>query len=155
MMKETTGKCVVHHDGAHDFNQVVIDMASLSFVADRVHAVIAQDTHLRGSLKHMNFVDLALYAVFGQDLSYAPIGAVYEEGDPSTRPNRWQGNYFLPDAPEGFVIPMALNQFKYPHSSVTAEAYFQAVLKAASEGDQRDRDSHEKPMAEELIDDAA
>lgn len=108
-------RCIIHHDGAHDFNQVVRDMGALSFVKDRLCAIIAQDTHLRGRPEHMNFVDMAMYAVFGLDLQYVPIGAAYTSIDSRTWPNEFQGNYFMPDAREGFVIPMDLNDFRYPH----------------------------------------
>lgn len=119
---ENFGSCVVHHDGAHDFNQVVKDMASLSFIRDRLHAVIAQDTNLRGSIEHMNFVDMALYAVFGLDLNYAPIGAVIDpNNDFLTAPNCYQGNYCVPGQHEGFVLPMAMNHFHYPHPNMTIE----------------------------------
>jgi hypothetical protein len=121
LSREAVGKCVVHHDGAHDFNQVVKDMASLYFVRDKLHAIIAQDTHLRGTIDNMNFVDMALYAVFGLDLNYAPIGSCHEAHDHRTAPNRWQGNYFAPGQYEGFVLPMAMNEFHYPHPSMTLE----------------------------------
>jgi hypothetical protein len=64
---------------------------------------------------------MALYAVFGLDLNYAPIGARHPEGGPATSPNRWQGNYFTPGQYEGFVLPMAMNEFHYPHPSMTLE----------------------------------
>ncbi|AUC95103.1 hypothetical protein CWS35_13270 [Bradyrhizobium sp. SK17] len=115
IMKETGHNYVVHHDGAHDFNGVVKDMASLFYVKDSITALIAQDTHLRGTLKYMNFVDLALHAVFGTDMSYAPIGTSYEPGSAMALPNQYQGNYFIPGAPEGMVLPMSMNTFKYPH----------------------------------------
>ena len=126
LMREDS-RCVVHHDGAHDFNQVVKDLASLSYVADKLHAIIAQDTHLRGTIEHMNFVDMALYAVFGLDLAHAPIGEVYQDWDGRTNPNEYQGNYFRAGAPEGFVLPMAMNQFHYPHPSLKLESLLQAA----------------------------
>jgi hypothetical protein len=116
-------RCLIHHDGAHDFNQVVKDLSSLYFVREKVHAVIAQDTHLRGTAEYMNFVDLALYAVFGTDVKYAPIGTSYDELDSRTSPNQYQGNYFMPDVPEGVVVPMAMNKFHYPHPSMKLEAF--------------------------------
>ncbi len=122
VMKHDAKRSVVHHDGAHDFNQVVKDLASLFYVQEQLHAVICQDTHLRGTVDEMNFVDMALYAVFGLDLNYAPIGAVYEEQDPRTAPNKWQGNYFTPGAHEGFVLPMSMNRFVYPHPSLRLES---------------------------------
>jgi hypothetical protein len=123
MMAEAPQKTIIHHDGAHDFNQVVKDMASLFFVKEQLCAVIAQDTHLRGSLNYMNFVDMALYAVFGVDLNYAPIGTVIHELSPLTRPNEYQGNYFRPGVPEGFVLPMSMNEFTYPHPFSEADAF--------------------------------
>ena len=122
VMLHDAKRSVIHHDGAHDFNQVVKDLAALSYVQDRLHAVICQDTHLRGTIEKMNFVDMALYAVFGLDLNYAPIGAVCEEHDFRTSPNQWQGNYFQPGAYEGFVLPMSMNEFRYPHPSLQLES---------------------------------
>lgn len=127
LMREDPGKCVVHHDGAHDFNQVVKDMASLSYIEDKLHAIIAQDTHLRGTIDKMNFVDMALYAVFGLDLNYAPIGACYEAHDHRTAPNQYQGNYFVAGQHEGFVLPMAMNRFVYPHPGIGLETLQKAA----------------------------
>lgn len=125
MLRESGGKALLHHDGAHDFNQVVTDLTALSFVRNTIHSIIAQDTHLRGSLDQMNFVDLALQAVFGSDVNYMPIGRVY---DPSNRlmtsPNQFQGNYFLPNVAEGMVVPLHANRFFYPHVSMTFDQMF-------------------------------
>jgi hypothetical protein len=126
VMMEEPARTIVHHDGAHDFNQVVRDMASLSFVREQLAAIIAQDTHLRGTVHHMNFVDMALYAVFGLDLNYAPIGKRYPEMDSRTAPNRYQGNYFVSDAAEGFVLPMAVNEFHYPHPDLSIDDFLPA-----------------------------
>lgn len=116
VMRTETGRCsIVHHDGCHEFNQVVKDMASLFYVRQDLLAVIAQDTHLRGSAKYLNFVDMALYAVFGTDLKFAPIGAVLGEHDPMTSPDAFYGNYFMAGVAEGVVLPMAANRFLYPH----------------------------------------
>jgi hypothetical protein len=123
VMLEEPVRTIVHHDGAHDFNQVVRDMAALSFVREQLVAIIAQDTHLRGTVHHMNFVDMAMYAVFGLDLNYAPIGKRYPEMDSRTAPNKYQGNYFMPDAAEGFVLPMALNEFLYPHPDLSIDDF--------------------------------
>jgi hypothetical protein len=127
MGEASTDKFIVHHDGAHDFPQVVRDMAALSFVKERLCAIIAQDTHLRGKPEHMNFVDMAMYAVFGLDLQYVPIGASYVQIDSRTWPNPYQGNYFMPDAPEGFVIPMDLNSFRYPHIGLSIDDFVPAL----------------------------
>lgn len=128
MMETDDHRHILHHDGAHSFPLVVRDLAALSFVKDKLHAIIAQDTHLRGRIEHMNFVDMALYAVFGLGMNYAPIGAVYMDIDGRTVPNQYQGNYFMPDSFEGFVVPMAMNEFKYPHPSMELESF---VKKAA------------------------
>lgn len=128
MMNEPRPETLIHHDGAHDFNQVVKDMASLSFVKEQLFAIIAQDTHLRGTPKHMNFVDMALYAVFGIDLNYCPIGAHYHPDSEITRPNQYQGNYFLPEQAEGFVLPMSVNSFRYPHPDLSIDDFLPAPI---------------------------
>lgn len=134
MMDEPERRSIVHHDGAHDFNTVVEDMAALSFVREQLFAIIAQDTHLRGTIKHMNFVDMALYAVFGLNLNYAPIGASYSSDlRELMEPNPYQGNYFMPDKPEGFVLPMAWNEFHYPHPALSVDDFLPALLSKASE----------------------
>lgn len=125
MLEESGGRSLLHHDGAHDFNQVVTDLTALSFVRANLHSIIAQDTHLRDDLEHMNFVDLALKAVFGSDFNYMPIGKIYDPGDREmTSPNRFQGNYFLPGVPEGMVLPLHANRFHYPHPSMGFDALF-------------------------------
>ncbi len=126
MLAEAPRRTVVHHDGAHHFEIVVKDLAALSFAREQLHAIIAQDTHLRGTAKYMNFVDMALYAVFSMDLSYAPIGSVYDEYDPVTQPNMYQGNYFMPGAAEGFVLPMNCNDFRYPHPLLSIDDFLPA-----------------------------
>ncbi|MEO0908030.1 MAG: class I SAM-dependent methyltransferase [Pseudomonadota bacterium] len=121
------GRSLIHHDGAHDFNQVVKDLSAISFVRDQVHSIIAQDTHLRGTLTEMNFVDMALSAVFGTGLTFVPIGKVYHEADSRTNPNEYQGNYFRPGISEGMIVPMAANRFHYPHPQATFEEMFAAA----------------------------
>lgn len=116
-LAEPHRRSIVHHDGSHEFSQVVRDMASLSFIRQQLIAVIAQDTHLRGTAKHMNFVDMALYAVFGVDLKFAPIGTVLGEHHHMTSPDAFFGNYFMAGVAEGIVLPMAENRFVYPHPS--------------------------------------
>ncbi|MEL6528646.1 MAG: class I SAM-dependent methyltransferase [Pseudomonadota bacterium] len=133
MLKQRGGCSIVHHDGAHAFNPVVADLTALSFVRERVHTIIVQDTHLRGTLDSMNFVDLALNAVFGTDFNYMPIGKVYEANDSRTAPNAYQGNYFLPGVPEGMVLPLAMNCFHYPHSEATFDQMFGAAEDARIE----------------------
>jgi hypothetical protein len=116
-------EALIHHDGAHDFNQVVKDLSSLYFARDKLKAVICQDTHLRGTPEFMNFVDLALYAVFGTEVQYAPIGSAYDSWDERTSPNKYQGNYFMPGVPEGVVVPLAHNEFQYPHPTMKLEQF--------------------------------
>ncbi|MFD0901025.1 class I SAM-dependent methyltransferase [Actinomadura sediminis] len=123
LVPETSARAIVHHDGAHDFNQVVKDISSLYFVRDRVHSLAIQDTHLRGLIEHFNFVDAAVYAMFGVDVKYEPVGARYEEGSSVTNPNQWNGNYFLAGMSEGMYIPFEGVQWKYPHPSMDLENF--------------------------------
>lgn len=112
----------IHHDGSHHFAQVVKDLSALYFARDRVHGVAVQDTHLRGrDLSFLNFVDAAVYAVFGVDLHYTPLGSSFEATSPLVHPNQYEGNYFMPEAPEGMYIPLAKNTFKYPHPTMSIE----------------------------------
>lgn len=133
MLNDPQRRSIIHHDGCHEFNQVVKDMGSLYYVRQSILAVIAQDTHLRGSTKFMNFVDLALYAVFGTDLKYAPIGAVYREHDPVTAPDAYYGNYFMPGVAEGVVLPMAANSFQYPHPAHNIEDFLPPSIEVTAE----------------------
>jgi hypothetical protein len=123
MLEERGRRNIVHHDGAHDFNQVVKDLSALYFARQDLVALIAQDTHLRGTPECMNFVDMALYAVFGTDLNYTAIGAAYHGDNEMTRPNHYQGNYFMSGVAEGVVLPMAANEFVYPHPALGAEHF--------------------------------
>lgn len=125
MLPDPSGsKSILHHDGAHDFNQVVRDLTALSFVPEKLHSIVAQDTHLRGSLDHMNFVDMAIAAVFGTDLTFVPIGRVFNEFESGTFPNKYQGNYFMIGVAEGMAIPIAANPFQYPHPQAKFEDLF-------------------------------
>ncbi len=123
MLEEHGRRTIVHHDGDHNFIQVVKDLAALSFVRDDLVALIAQDTHLRGTPEFMNFVDMALYAVFGTELNYTGIGSAYHGDTQMTQPNCYQGNYFMPGVVEGVVVPMATNQFLYPHRLLGPEHF--------------------------------
>lgn len=138
MMKEPGHHSIIHHDGSHTFNDVVKDMASLSYVREQIVAIIAQDTHLRGMPEFMNFVDLALYAVFGSDLKCAPIGACLPEHHPHTSPDQYHGNYMMAGAPEGVVLPMAVNHFRYPHPSISADRFLPSDAPVAGEEPVRD-----------------
>ncbi len=130
MLEERGRRNIVHHDGDHNFEQVVKDLSALSFVREDLVALIAQDTHLRGTPRFMNFVDMALYAVFGTELNYASIGTAYHGEGEMTRPNCYQGNYFMPGVAEGVVLPMAANRFLYPHPLLGAEHFLPPAREA-------------------------
>ena len=123
MLEERGRQTIVHHDGDHNFTQMVKDLAALSFVRGELVALIAQDTHLRGAPEFMNFVDMALYAVFGTDLNYSGIGTAYHGDTSMTQPNSHQGNYFMSGVVEGVVVPMATNEFLYPHRMLGIEHF--------------------------------
>jgi hypothetical protein len=120
---EPQAQAFVHHDASHDFTQVVKDLSSLYFVRDRVHGLAIQDTHLRGSIEHNNFVDAAVYAMFGVDVRYEPIGANFAVDSSVTYPNQWNGNYFLAGQPEGMYIQFAGLEWRYPHPSMELDDF--------------------------------
>lgn len=123
LQHEPGTSALVHHDGAHDFNQVVKDLSSLYFARDRVHGVVLQATHLRGDISYLNFVDAAVYAMFGVGVKYEAVGAKFPRDAPVTNPNRWNGNYFLPETPEGMYIPFDGVEWKYPHPTMELESF--------------------------------
>ena len=128
-----TVKTMIHHDGAHYFSQVVRDLAALSFVRDAIHSIICQDTHLRGQVQGQTFVDAAIYAVFGPDFQFAPIGSEYDAGNTLLMtPNIYGGQYFLPDRPEGMVLPLESNTFYYPHASMIIDEFLDQERAAAA-----------------------
>ena len=110
----------IHHDGSHEFYQVVKDLASLYYVRQQVHSVLVQDTNLRGT-NYRNFVDAAVAAVFGLDVKFEPLGMTAEATDPITIPNPYQGNYMLAGRPEAMLVHMAGATFLYPHSSMSID----------------------------------
>lgn len=122
----TAGPVLVHHDASHRFDLVLRDLASLYYVRGRLDTLVIQDTHLRGRPQNLIFVDAAVVAVFGRELKARPIGNVYPEG-PLTKPNRYEGNYFLADTPEGMVIPIAENTWRYPHPSMPLELFMKPL----------------------------
>ncbi|MFB4317449.1 class I SAM-dependent methyltransferase [Actinomadura sp. 21ATH] len=123
LANERQTRAFVHHDAAHDFTQVVKDLSSLYFARDRVHALTIQGTHLRGPIGFTNFVDAAVYAVFGVDVPHEPVGANFPPDAPVTHPNQWDGNYFLAGRPEGMYIPFEGLDWKYPHPSMDLSAF--------------------------------
>ena len=125
LMKEQNVTAFVNHDAGHSFNQVVIDLGSLYYVKEKVHGIAVQDTHLRGMPAGFKFVDAAIFAIFGFNTVYAPIGFKYKpEQTNMTNPNPFDSNYFLPDTPEGWYLTLEDNTFKYPHPSISFDAFF-------------------------------
>jgi cephalosporin hydroxylase len=125
LLSDTRAKALVQHDGSHEFEQVVKDLSMLSFVKDRIHSITVQDTHLRGLPHAMQFVDAAVFAVFGYDAKFSAMGTAYAaDNQLMTTPNRFQGNYFLPETYEGLCLAISENSFRYPHPSVPLEAFF-------------------------------
>ncbi|MES9539326.1 MULTISPECIES: class I SAM-dependent methyltransferase [unclassified Actinomadura] len=120
---EPQTRALVHHDGAHGFDQVVRDLSALYFVRDRVHSLAIKATHLRGDIRHLNFVDAAVHAMFGVDVKYEPLGANFPPDAPVTVPNEWDGNYFLAGQPEGMYVPFDGVEWKYPHPTMELEAF--------------------------------
>lgn len=126
LLEESPVRAMIHHDGAHAFGQVVKDLSALHFARDRVHSLALKGTHLRGDIVHSNFVDAAAYAVFGADVKYEPLGAEFTPDAPVTNPDQWAGNYFLPGRPEGMYITFGGLDWKYPHRTMTLDAFLPA-----------------------------
>lgn len=114
---------LIHHDASHNFYEVVRDLASLSFVKNKVEGLMIQDTHLRGG--HIGtgfFVDAALYAVFGNNTPSVELGIKLDTAtQPSFESSRF-GTYFMDSQPEGMFIPIRIANFRYPHSSIKLES---------------------------------
>ena len=125
MRNEGDNTTFIHHDGSHEFYQVVKDLSSMSFVKEQIHSIIIQDTHLRGKLDQngANFVDAAVVAVFGTNFEFDPVGTIFSSGCPESFPNKFEGNYFLPSKPEGMHILMNNVEFQYPHPTVSIEEF--------------------------------
>lgn len=124
LIKEDNVKVMIQHDGSHSFEQVIRDLGSLFYIKDNLHSVCIQDTNLRGVPKYFNFVDSAVFSIFGRDVTYAPIGGICMFED---SPNQWEGNYFMKGEPEGMYIPLRHNKFHYPHFSITLSQFFDTV----------------------------
>ncbi|MEU8798980.1 class I SAM-dependent methyltransferase [Spirillospora sp. NPDC048819] len=129
---EPKTRALIHHDGAHAFDQVVKDLSSLYFTRDQVHGVAIQATHLRGDIAHLNFVDAAVHAMFGVEVKYEPLGANFPLDAPVTIPNEWDGNYFLAGQPEGMYVPFDGVEWKYPHPTMELDDFM--PVKAAPAG---------------------
>lgn len=125
MLKEQTQPYMVHHDGAHEFNTVVKDLAALSFVREKVFALMIQDTHLRGgNIDSSLFVDAAIFAIFGDGLRYGELGAKHPKATEPAFEYSTHGTYFNANQPEGMFIPFANLAFRYPHPSLKFENLF-------------------------------
>ncbi|ROP59584.1 methyltransferase family protein [Enterobacter sp. BIGb0383] len=122
LKKEDNIKVIIHHDGSHSFEQVIRDLGSLYYIRNNVHSLLIQDTNLRGMPKYFNFVDSAVFSIFGRDVNYAPLGSVYQS---TVGPNQWEGNYVMPGEPEGMYIPLSHNKFHYPHPRITLGDFFE------------------------------
>ncbi|MBE7190307.1 hypothetical protein [Jatrophihabitans endophyticus] len=124
LLPEATSGVFVHHDASHRFEQVVKDLSALSFVREQVLTLAIQDTNLRGRIGYCNFVDAAVWAVFGRDVACEPIGAVFDETQVEmVNPNRFEGNYFMPGVAEGMLIDFDENSFLYPHPTMTIDEF--------------------------------
>lgn len=123
MMSEENNISLIHHDASHNFNEVIRDLAALSFVKNKVNGLIIQDTHLRGGNIGTNFfVDAALYAVFGGAMQFYEIGIKLATAtEPAFQASRF-GTYFIDNQSEGMYIPFNLVQFRYPHPSIKLES---------------------------------
>lgn len=120
MQQENGVRYMVQHDGSHNFNEVVKDLAALSFVKDRVNGLMIQDTHLRSAnIDLYTFVDAAIYTIFGYNMKYTEIGI---KNNHQTVPAYQYKTYFLDNHPEGMYIPFALNQFRYPHPTMELDS---------------------------------
>jgi hypothetical protein len=113
---EKQNQILFHHDASHNFNQVVNDIASISFVKDKSHGLMIQDTHLRASVNNYVFVDAAVLAIFGFNVKYLPLGIKHAQ---PTEPGYSGSTYFIDQHPEGFYIPFNQNHFHYPHRSMS------------------------------------
>jgi hypothetical protein len=123
--EQTAKRILVQLDGSHAFQEVIRDLGTLSFVQDRLHGIMAQDTHLRGMPQGARFIDAALFGVFGGEFEYLAIGSVYNQfQEELLKPNRYGGNYFLAGKPEGMYLPMSHNRFEYPHPDIAIDDFF-------------------------------
>lgn len=132
LIHENDTRNLVHHDASHNFNEVVRDLASLSFVKERIEGLIIQDTHLRGGNVGTGFfVDAALYAVFGGAMPFYELGIKLNAAtEPAFQQNSF-GIYFIDNQAEGMYIPFELVNFRYPHPNIKLEMILpQAEFKA-------------------------
>lgn len=117
---------LIHHDASHVFNVVLRDLTALSYVQDKVHGLMIQDTHLRsGNINSCLFVDAALYAIFGSDFRYYELGIKLSETTSPAFQYSDHGTYFNSNQAEGMFIPFSNANFRYPHPSIKFETFFE------------------------------
>jgi len=125
MLIEQNVTSFIQHDGSHNFNEVVKDLASLSFVKDRVKGLAIQDTHLRSAdIDFYTFVDAAVYTVFGYNMKFGELGVKFPT---PSEPGYQYSTYFLDNHPEGMYIPFNQNHFRYPHASSPLDKFLPKV----------------------------
>jgi hypothetical protein len=122
LIPEGCADVLVQHDASHAFEQVVKDLAALSFVREWVHGLAIQDTNLRGRPPHLNFVDAAVFAVLGNTVPYRDMG-ILPTDERMLRPNPYEGNYFLADRAEGMLLLIRELGFRYPHPDLKLEEF--------------------------------
>lgn len=114
---------LIQHDASHNFNEVVRDLAALSFVKNKVTGLMIQDTHLRGgNVGSGFFVDAALYAVFGGNMPFYELGIKLNAATEPAFQSSAFGTYFIDNQAEGMYIPFHLVNFRYPHSTIKLES---------------------------------
>lgn len=106
----------IQFDASHEFRFVLKDMVALRSAKEFIKSFAIQDTNLRSKdPENEIFVDLAVYAMFGFDVRYRPIGYTWSR-------DIWIGSdwqlYLAKDRPEGFLIELAENRFGYPSDEV-------------------------------------
>ncbi len=114
LMTTSMDKCLVHYNGCYGFNDVIRNLGSLYYVKEKVHAIMAQNTHLRSmNLQDFAFVDIALYALFGHQLQFSILGNILQEDE--NPESHGMETFCLKQHAEGLHVPFAHNQFRYPH----------------------------------------
>lgn len=114
VMTASMDKCLIHYNGCYGFNDVIRNLGSLYYVKEKVHAIMAQNTHLRSmNLQDFAFVDIALYALFGHQLQFSILGNILQE-DESPELHGMK-TFCLKQHAEGLHVPFAHNNFRYPH----------------------------------------
>lgn len=106
---------MVHYNGSYNFNEIVNDLASLSFIKEKVLNVLTQHVNLRSvQMSEYVFPDLAMLSVFGLNIHSQKLGQMLQT---DTEPNIAQQEFYyrISQRVEGLSIPLAENVFRYPH----------------------------------------